>query len=213
MQEYNEKFALNGQSMKFENDTSAIKQYNVDEDVNKLDTKLDRNDLDNSFIQSVYHTCDQCDYITLDKSTMETHKQSFHVGFGFNCDKCDFQTTQEDSLKEHINSIHENITDTNLKMKQFTYLRQEGYPCDECDHVANTKHALKCHIGDVHKGFKKYHCDACLYATNQKSHLDEHKNAIHKKIRYPCDVCNFQSRTVHMLKSHMIKMHRNNAMF
>ena len=50
--------------------------------------------------------CEQCDYMTSDKSNLLNHIKSTHKGVRFHCEHCDFQGTTKYFQKKHNEKQH-----------------------------------------------------------------------------------------------------------
>ena len=61
--------------------------------------------------------------------------------------------------------------------------------------------------------FKLQNCNECEYSTPRRQQLKHHIETNHEGIRYPCDVCNHQSRSVMNLRDHQASMHKINPRF
>ena len=81
-------------------------------------------------------SCDQCDYSTGYKHSLETHVSSVHLKLKpFKCDKCELSFGRKWSLDNHIKTVH-------LKVKRFA--------CEHCEYAATSNRNLKRHIANRH---------------------------------------------------------------
>ena len=65
---------------------------------------------------SNYHFCDECEFKSSYKSSLNHHKRSVHMGVKYPCNECSYKATGKSDLKVHKRSVHEGIK----------------YPCDGC---------------------------------------------------------------------------------
>ena len=68
---------------------------------------------------------------------------------------------------------------------------------------------------DVYKNnqISKFNCSECEYSTPARQQIKYHIETNHEGIRYPCDVCNHQSRSVKNLRDHQASKHKINPRF
>ena len=101
--------------------------------------------------KSVVVECDQCDYKTTSKGTLQFHISAKHDKVEFNCDLCDNKYSYLTRLKAHKKSVHEG----------------KRYSCDSCSFQAAYKSDVK-HIRKLYmKGLEKSVMNVTI---NQNTH-------------------------------------------
>ena len=178
-------------------------------------------------------TCDQCDYVSASKSTLEKH---VHLGEGqhvceicnscliglfpvhekvkkFDCQFCRKKFGQKAHLSVHINSVH---------------IQARNFKCEECAYKSTTKGMLEKHVKTVHRKEKPFECDLCpskfgqkgtpsaffkpfsysLYTVFFQAHLQKHRLSIHAESKpYACDKCDFHAVLKADLERHFKSVH------
>jgi uncharacterized Zn-finger protein len=109
--------------------------------------------------QKKKYKCDQCEYASTQKSTLDIHKRRHTGEKPYKCDECEYASTQKSNLDKH-------------KRK---HTGEKPYKCDECEYAASKKSHLDAHKRRNHTGEKQYKCEHCEYAATNKSYLDNHK--------------------------------------
>ena len=64
----------------------------------------------------------------------------------------------------------------------------ETVSCLMCNKNYKNQVSYKIHIDAAHKKIK-YKCNVCDYEASQIGHLNAHKRSIHEKIRHTCEIC------------------------
>ena len=111
------------------------------------------------------YQCDQCNYQTLQKASLEKHIITHHDNIRYPCNLCDYKATQRGSLKIHRESKHEGAQ----------------FPCEFCGKVFSLKQTQRNHTEYTH-GQKRHKCDNCEYIAGQKTHLNTHKKLKHSNM-------------------------------
>ena len=83
-----------------------------------------------------YIYCDQCDYKTKTKISLNDHIKQNHDNSSkkYKCKYCDYKSVRRDNVEVHQQSVHENVR----------------YPCDQCGHQATRLQYLEKHMKTFH---------------------------------------------------------------
>ena len=121
------------------------------------------------------------------------------------CDLCNYKCRSNPKLNEHMNTRHgTQVSVTGLKHNGLLYL------CVHCGFECKQKYSIVSHIDRNHDK-TTFHCRKCDYVAKCKSNLSWHMRRKHEKeITNPCNICNFQSIRVELLRKHMAKHRENN---
>ena len=110
--------------------------------------------------------CDQCDFKSKYKRSLNNHKISKHLKddeiLWYKCEECSFRSKQQEHLKKHIMMQH--LDDKDVKW----------FKCQECPYKTKRQHLVKQHIIIHHSNgqdIKCYECPQCPYKTYLKSYL------------------------------------------
>ncbi|XP_037514202.1 zinc finger protein 583 isoform X5 [Rhipicephalus sanguineus] len=97
------------------------------------------------------HSCQQCTYVTLDKSTMNRHLQKHMGELPFQCHMCPAAFTRPSKLADHMR----------------THTGERPYSCVHCNACFSTKSHLVRHIR-THTGEHPFSCVHCSATFVQK---------------------------------------------
>ena len=161
--------------------------------------------------------CDQCDFSSLSKKSLEFHKRKEH-GINFPCDECEKIYLTQAKLEVHKNYAHDkkiyNCEECSYSTKNKWsiskhYKRhhtEESFYCDQCDFISRTKLSLKNHIDAKHEG-KRYFCEQCEFSALYSGGLKRHVQMVHEGVTYQCDFCEHKATTRSNLKLHIDAKH------
>uniref|UniRef100_A0A6M2CQ72 Putative c2h2-type zn-finger protein n=1 Tax=Rhipicephalus microplus TaxID=6941 RepID=A0A6M2CQ72_RHIMP len=158
------------------------------------------------------HSCQQCSYATLYKSTMNRHLQKHtakpplqchlcpaafacnsklvvhmrsHTGERpFSCAQCSASFSRKDSLNHHMR----------------THTGERPFTCDHCNASFSDKRLLVVHMRS-HTGERPYTCDHCNASFVQRCHLVRHIRMHTGERPYSCVHC----KSSFVVKNHLIE--------
>ena len=142
--------------------------------------------LENFALESESYYCDQCEYKSVNKKYIKTHKETKHDGIKYYCDQCEYKANTKGHLKKHQNAVHEGVR----------------YPCNQCEFKAIQKAHLKTHQESIHEGIR-YTCNQCEYKATTRGHLRKHQDCLHGDKRFACDQCEYQATQISNLRRHL----------
>ncbi|XP_033110333.1 zinc finger protein 335-like isoform X2 [Anneissia japonica] len=136
-------------------------------------------------------SCDKCDYQTIYRNDLGTHKMKHQGEKPYKCQHCDFQSIYRHSLIHHVSSKHDKI---------------RPFKCKYCDHSTARRQDLLTHLGK-HEEERRFKCDLCDYTTPYRpcfrAHMDRHLG--NRPFKCEFEYCDFATTTKQNLKSHMLK--------
>jgi len=133
------------------------------------------------------YKCDKCDYTTLSKFSISSHKKSHSLQLQ-ECPVC----------KRKVKYLSKHIKRGNCVNKK------EPIPCELCDKVFTDKWHVKRHVKIVHMQVKDISCDMCEYRTYTSFNLRVHKSKMHTKesLETHCEICNKKTMSIeHHMKT------------
>ena len=143
------------------------------------------------------YLCPYCPYTTHYATSMTIHINASHEKVKeLKCEKCDFTTFYPFNLKNHVAKQHD-----------FNCVK-----CDYCDFSTRLKSQLQHHINRNHikEGFWLY-CglNGCDMKTTHSTVLRKHRMRAHKLVKnpFPCQTCEFETKTYERWKKHMKETH------
>ena len=104
----------------------------------------------------------QCQYQSINRSSLREHKESKHEGVKYLCNKCNKQFNARSTLRYHIESNHTENKSGGAK-----------YSCKECDKQFKRKDRLREHKEIKHEGTKPL-CNNCKKQFSSRSGLRLH---------------------------------------
>ena len=110
------------------------------------------------------------------------------------CNLCGKSFSSKGALSTHVKGTHE---------KNFDHI------CETCGKGFISDYILKRHIQTVHEktGFH-FQCDYCEKRFSRKKNKSEHENRAHtKKIKFPCDQCDYVTFIKGLLVTHKQRKH------
>jgi KRAB domain-containing zinc finger protein len=163
------------------------------------------------------YSCDLCDYKCGNKINMENHRNGKHGDRKYYCSMCEYQTTWKHWIKSHEKAKHVDksihvcvVCDYSSPIqKSFTFhkCQLEGVlKCDVCNFRTLSSEELGKHSADNHADI--IICDACGYKTDKSEILEIHKSNNHSPKGYKCPTCDYEARSMFMLKHHKRNVHR-----
>ena len=185
-----------------EGSIACLKCNSVFETVDKL-TKHEKS----CYVKYSYECIDaKCTQTFSQKSLMNQHYRSTHLGIPFECKYCDKTFLSKKSRDRHQKSGH--LSDNaNVTFK---------YNCDKCDYKTDDKTEYTSHV-DHHSEFKRYKCGYCDQGFYTQSHLTNHithnrckkmpQASNVKQKKEECSKCGktFKSRSAH--RTHFLDKH------
>ena len=138
--------------------------------------------------------CDLCDFVTIHQSNLRDHNLAIHMKKNdFKCDKCEYTTSVQANLRKHDKSKHQNSDNLST------------FECELCDYTfkGSSKQNLINHMKIHETNRPRVKCEHCGKEFLSQSSLKSHIKLKHREVRYKCDICHEQSRTVTFHKIHM----------
>ena len=158
--------------------------------------------------ESGIYFCQNCDYVTEQKSRYERHKASLSFCFNFKCKTCDFKTSLKKNISEHKAFFHQ--SPKKEKTKEIIVHSNFVQSCNQCDFLTNRKESLAKH---KKTGCYKFQCKICNFKTSQYDKHLKHRQVSHstdkKFICYSCDykVVLKKDLETHLLNNSCYKFH------
>ena len=156
------------------------------------------------------YPCDDanCTKTFSQKSMMNQHYRSHHLGKPFQCEYCPKSFALKKSRDHHAKATH-------LSTKEGVTFK---YECEKCDYKTDDKMEFTSHM-DHHKEFKHFKCGFCDEGFYTQSHLKNHfpkckalaeKQQQKPKPKEECSKCGqvFSSRSSHC--THFLDKHTKN---
>ncbi|XP_049271084.1 gastrula zinc finger protein XlCGF57.1 isoform X2 [Rhipicephalus sanguineus] len=147
------------------------------------------------------HSCQQCTYVTLDKSTMNRHLQK-HMGEPpLQCHFCPAAFTRKSELVRHVRThtgerpfccAHCNasfVQKNSLVIHIRTHTGERPFSCVHCDASFVRKNSLVRHIR-MHTGERPFSCVHCNASFVQKGSLLRHIRTHTGERPFSCNHCN-----------------------
>ena len=144
--------------------------------------------------------CPLCDSTFGYKMDMKRHVKAVHEGIKYNCDQCEFHSGYTNLLRSHIKRVHELYR----------------HKCNLCDELFTHSDHLRDHIRVIHEGLH-YLCQICNRPHTRKKDLARHLVCDHtvstllnmdKIQEFNCDSCHFKTTSKRLMKTHLIKFHK-----
>ena len=123
----------------------------------------------------------------------------------FQCTLCEEDFKTKYFRKCHMNTVHEG---------------KKPYKCSTCKDDFSSRKDLKIHVYNTHYREKIFQCVTCDENFNEKKSLKIHIAKLHQNMnpdldqkigehekKYPCAVCNLNSKTLYERQCHMIDVH------
>jgi len=165
--------------------------------------------------------CSECGKKFHEKSRLDFHVREIHEKIRFHCDQCEYTTTRKLTLNEHIKVKHEGATPKSYPCDQCEkvfagsfYLNihiqsvHEGkkYFCEQCGFTASNPYTLREHTISIHEG-NLFECTQCDHKYTTKSGLRYHVKVFHEGGTFPCTLCDFVAKAQTSLRYHVKKKH------
>ena len=141
--------------------------------------------------------CNQCDYKTTQKISLDRHLNALHAGTTFVCDEADCGKSYrwEVDLRNHKDSAHGNLT----------------FPCPEpdCDYLGKSRRNLRVHKKSQHSGpLASAICHVCDESFSSRQYLEVHFKSQHEGHREVCSECGKNFATKATLQRHVKETHK-----
>ena len=165
----------------------------------------------------VVHYCNECNYMTQNKSVLINHSRTHSKEKPFHCELCDQKFSQKSYLQVHVMSHkggrfeckecdYKAVQKSNLVKHLLTHLGIKPHKCDSCEFSTATKGNLIIHQR-LHSGEKPYSCSRCSYKATCSSLLSRHMRK-HTGVKpYACSECSYQAAQKGHINSHNMLTH------
>jgi len=115
----------------------------------------------NKHINDVHHTCQICNYTSLNRYKLGIHVREVHMKLKtYQCRFCDHSFARRTNLNNHVNAVH---------------LQIKNYVCRYCPIAFSRKAKLVDHENAIHLKIKKFACNECPNSFFTKQNLVRHK--------------------------------------
>ena len=145
----------------------------------------------------VYKQCPHCDHASQNVSHLRLHIKGRHDrAKDFQCGECPYASLESHALEAHKKAVH---------------FKQKDVVCevDGCDFVTTAKANLRLHVRRVHtKGPKTKACRECDYRHMTSAGVQRHYREVHLKVRFNCELCEFQTTRKTLLNKHVRMKHQ-----
>ena len=163
--------------------------------------------------------CDICRRPLASKESLVHHMKRNHKSIFHRCTDCPKLFRLQSALESHVDKIHnakespwgcsecgENLKGAHgLQSHKKAHTGAKDFQCPECPSKFRRKWSMVCHLR-IHKGEYPNSCDLCERKFRNGSGLNKHKQTTHEKVekvKYPCDYCEFKSKSKNYLKLHI----------
>lgn len=163
-----------------------------------------------TFGNNVVFACDQCEFQSQNKKTMDWHRRQHTApandednGGTYSCNDCNFSTWTKGQLYLHIKRKHkgvesqEGVGGTDVQKRQ-----EQIISCDQCDYTCKSKHVMKVHVIRKHTEDYNHECEICGKKYKVKADLTNHIRFQHREQPIICDVCGKTCRNSNLLYLH-----------
>lgn len=138
-----------------------------------------------------YLKCNNCDYQSINKSTLDAHINKFHLNIRpYKCQICQKGFYKRDNLSQHL----------------ITHKKVKDNICYICGEDFVIERTLKQHL-NLHAGQKPFQCDTCKMCFVTSSRRYEHIKRKHMTKNECCKICNKKFSLKKDLNTHIKKVH------
>lgn len=166
------------------------------------------------------YQCRNCDFTSKSERSFYHHKIK-HSGIIHACQECDYRSRQKQSLDLHVQAHHEGVVNTckdcgnvykykgDLKMHQKAAHEGIVYLCKYCSHKSKRKAELMQHEQYVHIRKDVVTCNFCNQTFLRNYHLKRHMVRHTVTLSFKCPQCDLTFRCAYDLNCHK-KCHEEN---
>ena len=164
--------------------------------------------------------CDRCEYTTMHKPQLRTHRLTHEGGKPHTCDTCHKSFTRKGSLVAHVRTLHKSTEQyacptcdkifsraSDRRRHELLHVGTKSFHCKICDKSFGTRGILKAHLL-THSGEMPFKCILCEKTYRQKVDLTAHMHVHNGEKPFKCDTCPKAFPYRKSLRCH-IKIHKN----
>ena len=138
------------------------------------------------------YNCETCGYQAVNAKQLEYHVLAHQSDASYDCDQCKFKTINRQSFRKHVKLVHDvtlplgrpqkrndsGDSSSSSSLSRPTTSKAEKYKCNECGFESNSISAYKNH-SDAHLAPNSLKCPHCLYRTVRWVNLKSHLSRVH----------------------------------
>ena len=130
--------------------------------------------------ESVFYSCNQCDYKAILKECLKMHNESVREKYPYSCDQCEYNANLKESLKSHMESVHHKENETaedvcsTQNMIEDARARKNGQivqQCDQCEYKTASKAMLRMHKRTEHRETENIDIQTDIIVVQNSDHL------------------------------------------
>ena len=142
-----------------------------------------------SSVDRTRYPCSVCEKAFCDKSSLNKHIKSVHMGYRpFKCTECDRTFSERKTMAEHLR----------------THTGERPFLCTFCPktfkRVSELNHHIRWHTGET-----KHTCDTCGRGFRRLSELQRHMTLHTEEKPYQCSICGKEFRNFSVLREHTLR--------
>jgi hypothetical protein len=138
------------------------------------------------------YICETCGFQAVNAKQLEYHVLAHQSETSYDCDQCKFKTINRQSYRKHVKLVHEVTLPLGRPLKRNDsgdsnsssshsrsgVAKAEKYKCNDCGFESNSISAYKNHT-DAHLAPNSLKCPHCLYRTVRWVNLKSHLSRVH----------------------------------
>ena len=138
------------------------------------------------------YNCETCGFKAVNAKQLEYHVLAHQSDTCYDCDQCKFKTINRQSYRKHVKVAHGVIlplgrplkrndsgdSNSSSSLSRAATAKPDKYKCNECGFESNSISAYKNHA-DAHLAPNSLKCPHCLYRTVRWVNLKSHLSRVH----------------------------------
>ena len=167
--------------------------------------------------------CPQCPSLFFGKKKLKAHLLTHTDEKRFSCELCPKKFKRKTHCTAHYKLFHSHVRSFlcckcpklfklrhHLNEHEITH-GEKSFSCSDCTKSFFTKKSLKSHM-KTHME-KDLFCEFCILKFKHKCNLKSHIKTHTEKKKWKCGECQKLFLTIHYLKSHLSRTHKNTSFF